>query len=51
VFEMAREKGPMLDAGDVFPSMEFATVGGNCLNIPADTMGKWTVLLFYRGDW
>lgn len=48
---MAREQGPMLDAGDVFPSMEFATVEGTCLNIPADTMGKWTALIFYRGDW
>ena len=51
VVEVAREQGPMLDVGDAFPSLEFATVGGNCLNIPADTMGKWTVLIFYRGDW
>lgn len=48
---MAREQGPMLDAGDVFPSMKFATVGGDSLTIPADTQGKWTVLIFYRGDW
>ena len=48
---MARENGPLLDVGDLFPTMEFVTVGGNSLKIPVDTMGKWTVLLFYRGDW
>jgi alkyl hydroperoxide reductase subunit AhpC len=48
---MAREQGPMLDVSDVFPPMEFATVDGNRLNLPDNTLGKWTVLLFYRGDW
>jgi hypothetical protein len=48
---MAREQGPMLDAGDLFPSMKFATVGGDSLTISADTLGKWTALIFYRGDW
>lgn len=48
---MAREQGPMLDVGDAFPSLEFATVGEDSLTIPADTLGKWTVLILYRGDW
>jgi len=47
---MAREQGPMLDVNNAFPAMEFDTVDGR-LNLPDDTMGKWTVLLFYRGDW
>ena len=48
---MARELGPLLDSGDVFPMIEFQTVAGKQLRLPADVAEKWTVLLFYRGDW
>lgn len=48
---MAREQGPLLDNGDVFPTMHLKTVGGKELCLPEDTRGKWTVLIFYRGDW
>ena len=48
---MAREQGPFLDVGSTFPAMEFSTVDGKRLSLPSGTMGKWTALLFYRGDW
>lgn len=48
---MAREKVAILDSGDLFPSLTFTTVDGNSLTIPGDLAGKWSVVLFYRGDW
>jgi len=49
---MAREEdGPILEAGDVFPAIEFESINGNSVVLPDDFAGKWTVLLFYRGHW
>ena len=48
---MAREQAPILDAGDVFPSLQLMTTDGNQLTLPSNFNGKWTVLLFYRGNW
>lgn len=48
---MARENVHLLDSGDMFPSLEITTVSGNRLMIPEDLVGKWSVVLFYRGDW
>ncbi len=48
---MAREQVPLLDNGDVFPTINFKTVAGKELCLPEDTRGKWTALIFYRGDW
>jgi len=51
VLSMAREQGILLDSGDVFPNIEFQTVEGKGVRLPADVAGKWTALIFYRGDW
>ena len=48
---MPREAGQLLDTGDRFPDIEFATTSGATMRLPADTNGKWTALIFYRGDW
>ena len=48
---MAREGKALLDSGDVFPGVEIQTVQGEILRLPDYAVGKWAVLLFYRGDW
>ncbi len=48
---MAREKGTMLDTGDLFPEMDFHAVSGKQISLPHDLLRNWTVLLFYRGHW
>jgi len=48
---MAREQSVILDAGDIFPTIELPTVAGTVLRLPADLAGKWTALIIYRGDW
>jgi hypothetical protein len=48
---MARANGFILDTGASFPRIEFTTVSGEQVVLPRDVKGRWTVLLFYRGDW
>jgi peroxiredoxin len=48
---MSREKSIALDGGDLFPALEFDTVGGKQVSLPADLAGNWSVVLFYRGGW
>lgn len=44
---MARQ----LNTGDPFPEYVVNTVDGSTLKIPQDLLGKYSVLLFYRGGW
>jgi len=39
-----------LASGDSFPDMQVKTTAGP-MKIPGGLKGKWSVLLFYRGDW
>ncbi len=48
---MARETGPILDSGDPFAGLTMATTAGGTLTLPADGLGRWTILLVYRGHW
>jgi len=46
-----RYQGSRLDSGDTFPAMQFKTTTSQSFDIPSDFSGKWSILLFYRGDW
>lgn len=48
---MAHEKRTLLDTGDIFPEMSFRAISGKQISLPQDLLGKWSVLLFYRGHW
>jgi len=48
---MAQEKAKMHDTGDFFPVLEFKTTTGETIVLPGDVIGKWSVILFYRGHW
>jgi peroxiredoxin len=48
---MAREQTKMHDTGDFFPVIEFETITGETVVLPGDLIGKWSVVLFYRGQW
>jgi peroxiredoxin len=48
---MARANGFILDTGASFPRIAFTTVSGEQVVLPRDVKGRWSVLLFYRGDW
>lgn len=48
---MAQEKAKMHDTGDFFPVMEFSTIDGETVVLPGDLIGKWGIVLFYRGHW
>ena len=40
-----------LDAGDRFPGMTLALVGGGKVSLPDDLASDYGVILFYRGHW
>ncbi|MFL5578405.1 MAG: hypothetical protein ACJ79S_20825 [Gemmatimonadaceae bacterium] len=46
---MPQANGRRLDAGDPFPPMELATVGGGAIALPDAFGAGWGVLLLYRG--
>lgn len=46
---MAREGIGILDNGDSFPAMEFKDTDGNLIRLPGDLVGKWSIVIFYRG--
>jgi hypothetical protein len=48
---MAREQAKMHDTGDFFPVIEFKTLQDETVVLPGDLIGKWGVVLFYRGHW
>ncbi len=48
---MARQGSLILDTGDRFPALEMDSVSGERIILPVDFMGKWNVLLLYRGHW
>jgi peroxiredoxin len=37
--------------GERFPTITASRVGGGEMTIPQDLVGRWAVLLFYRGHW
>ena len=41
----------MLQANDIFPSLDFPRAGGGEIHLPADLAGGFGVVLFYRGAW
>ena len=48
---MARAPAKLLDAGDLFPTLEVQTVKHGGLTLPEGFRGAWGVLLLYRGHW
>ncbi len=40
-----------LDAGDAFPEMTLALVGGDTLALPGGLKASYNIVLFYRGHW
>lgn len=48
---MAQSLGDKLDNGEVFPDLELQLVNGGTQKISQLTVGQWSVVLFYRGDW
>lgn len=48
---MARAGSKILDNGDLFPAMQCKAIGDESISLPGDFMGRWNVLLFYRGHW
>ncbi len=40
-----------LITGDRLPSLYGADLEGNEVDITASVVGRWAVILFYRGDW
>ena len=49
--KMAQAQGKMHDTGDFFPVMEFNTTTGETVVLPGDLIGRWGVVLLYRGHW
>lgn len=41
----------LLQPGDRFPDIEITPVGAAALNLPSDLVGRFGVVLFYRGSW
>lgn len=48
---MAQGSALKLDVGDHFPEVNLTFVDGSSMQLPAGLLGKWSVLLFYRGHW
>ena len=48
---MRNKRFATLDTDDLFPILKLNLVNGGKMNIPADLLGKWSVVLFYRGGW
>lgn len=42
---------PRLENSTVFPSLQLARVGGDSLSLPDDLVGRFGVVLVYRGSW
>jgi len=40
-----------LNAGDVFPDLDLALVGGHSLRFPSGLDSRYRIALFYRGHW
>ena len=40
-----------LGAGDRFPDMTLALVGGGDITLPIDLASDYNVIVFYRGHW
>lgn len=40
-----------VEHGALFPRITAARVDGGEMTLPQDVMGRWTILLFYRGHW
>ncbi len=47
---MSRPDHAPLDSGVPFPPMTLTTTDGSSFQLPPET-GRWTVVLFYRGEW
>ncbi len=47
---MSRPDHAPLDSGVPFPPMALTTTDGSSFQLPPET-GRWTVVLFYRGEW
>ncbi len=48
---MSRKDSRLHDTGDFFPVMEFRTIRDETIVLPGDLLGKWNVVLLYRGRW
>ena len=48
---MAQSLGEKLDSGQSFPDLSLNLVSGEKRKISDIAGGKWSVMLFYRGDW
>ncbi len=48
---MARNATRLLDRGDAFPVYRVSLVDGGTATLPADFLGRWAVVLGYRGHW
>lgn len=40
-----------LDNGITFPNLELRSTDGRSLILPGEFVGRWGIVLFYRGDW
>ncbi len=40
-----------LDAGSLFPTIRLTPVDGDPITVPEQLDSRYTILLFYRGDW
>jgi hypothetical protein len=40
-----------LDAGTIFPTVQFTTVRGGTVTLPEDITSSYEVVLFFRGHW
>jgi hypothetical protein len=43
--------GRVLDAGELFPGIEFNITSGGKIHLPADFGETWNVFFIYRGQW
>ncbi|MCP4681171.1 MAG: hypothetical protein GY864_02415 [Desulfobacterales bacterium] len=48
---MSRLGSELLDANDLFPSLELKLISGETLSLPEGTGEGYGVALFYRGYW
>lgn len=40
-----------LENNQIFPSISAAQIGGHEVRVPESYVGKWLVILAYRGHW
>lgn len=48
---MAQTLGKKLDSGDMLPHLRLDLIDSKSITVPAATEGRWSLVLFYRGDW